>query len=197
MEPTQKQLEKAREILKKGGIVIFPTDTTFVVGCRADGEEVIERLFNLRKRPKTQPVLILVDSFKMAQDYLLPLPKEVESLMKKYWLQGTLTVIYFCRQEKVPSLIRGGGDTLGVRLPNHKIPLELIKGLGVPLLGPSANFHGEQTPYKYEDLDPEFLKEVDYVLPGQCPVGMVSTVIDCSQKPWEIIRQGAVEVNIN
>lgn len=92
----------------------------------------------------------------------------------------------------VPSLVRGGGRTLGVRIPNHEIPLSIINSIGVPILGPSANFHGKPTPYKYKDLDPEFLKMVDYVIPGECPVGMASTVIDCSIKPWKIIRQGKI-----
>jgi L-threonylcarbamoyladenylate synthase len=92
----------------------------------------------------------------------------------------------------VPSLVRGGSATLGVRIPNHEIARSIIRGFGKPILGPSANFHGGQTPYTFEDLDPELLKLVDVVVKGMCSVGKASTVIDCSEEPWKVLRQGTV-----
>ena len=182
---------KAIGILKRGGIVVFPTDTAFGVGCRIDDEEAVERLFKIRRRPQDQAVPVLVDSIEMAQKYLQPIPKEVLKLMEKYW-PGALTLILPCKLELVPEVVRGAGRTLGIRWSDHPTAQSLIKEVGVPILGPSANFSGAKTPYKYEDLDPEFLKKVDFVLPGKCPLGMASTVIDCSKKPWKIIRQGAL-----
>lgn len=186
-------LTEAIKILNQGGIVVFPTDTAFGVGCRMDDKNAVARLFKIRKRPKTQAVPVLVSSIEMAQNYLLPFPIDVRRLMEKYW-PGALTIVLPCRTELVPSLVRGQGLTLGVRMPSHPIPLAIINSIGVPILGPSANFHRKPTPYKYEDLDPELIKLVDYVVPGKCPVGMVSTVIDCSVKPWKIIRQGAIHI---
>lgn len=188
-------IQKAIQVLKSGGIVIFPTDTAFGIGCRIDNEKAIERLFNIRKRPRNQPVSVLVDSIEMAQDYLLPIPKEVQQkLIKKYW-PGALTIVLQSRTDKVLSLVRGGGNNLGVRMPNNKITLSLIKGAGVPILGPSANFHGEKTPYELKDLDPELIKLVDYVVTNQDKSGeKASTVIDCSKKPWKILRKGAVKI---
>lgn len=201
----EKLISRAIEILNSGGIVVFPTDTAFGVGCRIDKEKAIERLFRIRNRPLNQAVPVLVDSIEMAKDYLLPLPKEVEDTMKKYW-PGALTIVYPCQTKKVPSLVRGDGKTLGVRMPDHKIPLQLIsatggsafggKVVGVPILGPSANFHGAPTPYKFKDLNQDFLKLVDLVIPGECKIGLASTVVDCSQKPWKIIRQGTVRLKL-
>lgn len=189
-------IQKAIKILKEGGIVIFPTDTAFGVGCRIDDEKAIERLFNIRKRPKNQPVPVLVDSIEMAQDYLLPISEEIEQkLIKKYW-PGALTIVLRSRTDKVPSLVRGGGNNLGVRMPSNKITLSLIKGVNVPILGPSANFHGEKTPYELKDLDPELIKLVDYAVTSQDKSGeKASTVIDCSRKLWQILRKGAVRIN--
>lgn len=190
----ESQLKKAVEILKQGGIVIFPTDTAFGVGCRIDDEKAVERLFAIRKRPKTQATPVLVDTVKMAQDYLLPIPKEViDKLIEPYW-PGALTLILRSIREKVPNLVRGGGETLGVRIPNHTIARAIIRRVGVPILGPSANFHGGETPYKIEDLDKEFIKEVDYVVAGECPVGNVSTVVNCTVVPWKVIRKGALDL---
>ncbi len=189
-----KNITQAVEILKNGGIGVFPTDTAFGVGCRMDDPKAVEKLFRIRRRPETQAAPVLVNSIEMAQRYLLRIPDDVKKIMQKHW-PGALTVILPCQPRKASPFVRGGGLNLGVRMPNHEIPLELIKGVGVPILGPSANFHGQSTPYKMEDLDKEFLKLVDFVLPGECSVGLASTVIDCSTKPWKIVRQGAVKID--
>ncbi len=184
---------KAVEVLNKGGIIIFPTDTAFGIGCRIDSEKAIEKLFTVRKRPKDMATPVLCNSIKMVQNYIESIPDDVQELMKKYW-PGALTIILSCKTTKVPSLARGGGITIGFRVPNHKTILEIIKGVGVGILGPSANFHGEKTPYEFNDLDQNLIKQVDYIVPGKTTVKQVSTVIDCSQKPWKIIREGAVKL---
>ena len=188
------QIQKAVKILQEGGVVIFPTDTAFGIGCRIDDEKAIGRLFDIRKRPETQATPVLVDSLQMAQRYLLPIPKDViDKLIKPYW-PGALTVILPCKVDKVPKLVRGGGATLGVRVPNHSTTRQIIKGVGVPILGPSANLHGDKTPYKFEDLDKNIVKLVDYALEGESLLKKPSTVIDCSRKPWRIVRQGAIKI---
>jgi L-threonylcarbamoyladenylate synthase len=187
-------IQKAIQVLKNGGIVIFPTDTAFGIGCRIDDEKAIKRLFTIRKRPETQATPVLVSSLAMAQNYLQSVPQEVaDKLMKPYW-PGALTVVLKCKTEKIPDLVRGGTDTLGVRVPNHVTTLALINGVGIPLLGPSANFHGEATPYAFEALSKDLIEQVDFVVSGECHLRKASTVIDCTQAPWKILRQGAVEV---
>lgn len=187
------EINKAKEVLNKGGIIIFPTDTAFGIGCRIDREKSIEELFEIRKRPKEKAVPILVSSVEMAKDYVVDIPMDVQSLMDKYW-PGALTVVLPCKIEKVPELVRGGGSTIGIRMPNHKAILNLIEDLGVPILGPSANFSGDNTPYISQDLNPDLIRQVDFVLDGETSEG-ISTVIDCSMKPWKILRQGVVKLD--
>lgn len=188
----KEHIKQAIKFLYYGGIVIFPTDTAFGIGCRMDDEEAVKRLFSLRKRPVTQATSVLVSSVEMAEQYVLKIPQKVRTeLIDLYW-PGALTIVLPCQKEKVSTLIRGGTNTLGIRMPNHPDALELINGVGVPILGPSANFHGEKTPYSFADLDPELIKVVDYVVPGECNVKEASTVIDCTKEPWKILRQGAV-----
>lgn len=190
------KLTEAIKVLKEGGIVIYPTDTAFGIGCRMDDSISVERLFKIRKRPVSQAAPVLVNSIDMAQKYLLsPLPDNVRRLCDAYW-PGGLTVIYHCRIENVPPLVRGGGTTLGVRMPDHEIPLALIHEVGVPLLGPSANFHGEKTPYRYTDLDKDLIKLADFVIEGKCKGGLASTVVDCTKNPFQVVRNGAVKVNV-
>lgn len=192
----EKEIEKVVSILKKGGIVIFPTDTAFGIGCRIDDKKAVGRLFKIRKRPKTQATPVLVSSIEMAQEYLESIPKDViDKLIKPYW-PGALTIILCCNKVKVPSLVRGGGSTVGIRIPNHPITPSLVKRVGFPILGPSANFHGKKTPYRFEDLDNKLIKLVDYVVAGECKLKQQSTVIDCSEKPWRIIRQGAIDLKL-
>lgn len=190
-------LVQAIKVLQDGGIIIFPTDTAFGIGCRIDDATATARLFNIRKRPEAQATPVLVDSIGTAEKFLhSPLPNNVRHLMEDYW-PGALTIIYKCKLTKVPPLVRGGGKNLGVRMPNHDITLSLIKGVKVPILGPSANFHGQDTPYRSDQIDQKLMSLVDYVVEGDCKLQEVSTVIDCSAKPWKILRQGAVKINLN
>lgn len=193
----QEILQQAINIVKDGGIIIFPTDTAFGIGCRVDNQESIKRLFTLRKRPEEKATPVLVDTVKMAENYLSePISEDVkEKLIEQYW-PGALTIVLKCDQEKVPSLVRGGGDTIGVRIPNHSIPRSIVQGVGVPILGPSANFHRENTPYSFDDLNEELVSKVDYVIPGECSIKKASTVIDCTNKPWRILREGAIKPNL-
>jgi L-threonylcarbamoyladenylate synthase len=189
-----KYLKQAITILNQGGIIIFPTDTAFGIGCRIDNKQAIERLFKLRKRPEHQATPVLVSDLEMTQKYLLPIEQEIrEKLIRPYW-PGALTIILPCKKAKVFDPVRGNSDTLGVRMPNSEICLEIIKGVGVPILGPSANFHGGSTPFSFLDLDKDLVRHVDFIVPGECSLKQVSTVIDCSVEPWKILRQGGIKI---
>jgi L-threonylcarbamoyladenylate synthase len=188
-------VQKAIEIIKNGGVIIFPTDTAFGIGCRIDDEDAVKRLFSIRRRDETKATPVLVGSLKMAEKYLQPISQEViDTLITPNW-PGGLTVILKCLIEKVPELVRNG-DTLGVRVPDHLTTIEIINGVGVPIIGSSANFPGDKTPYFFEDLNPELLKLVDYVVPGTCNVKMASTVVDATQKPWKVLREGPVDIGV-
>lgn len=188
--------KKTIEIFKNGGVVIFPTDTAFGIGCRIDMPDSVERVYEIRKRPREKAVLALVSTIEMAQEYLEPIPSRVRSdLMEKYW-PGGLTIILRCKEEEVPSVVRGGGETLGVRLPAHEEIRKIIQEVGIPIIAPSANFAGGKTPFSRAEVDKKLITQVDFVLPGECTVKMPSTVIDCSKQPWKILRQGAIKLTL-
>lgn len=188
----QKNIVEAIKVLLQGGIVIFPTDTAFGMGCRIDRHESIERLFAIRQRPLAMTPPVLVSSLQMAEEYAT-IPEAVkDTLISNYW-PGALTVILPAQKDVDQLLQKDGG--IGLRLPNHSIPQALIGGVGIPVIGTSANFHGNPTPYKTTDLDPELIKLVDFVVEGACTVCRESTVISCLSDPWQILRQGAVALN--
>lgn len=190
------QIDKAAEIVRKGGIVIFPTDTAFGIGCRLDNELAVKRLFTIRKRPQNQATPVLFESLETIKRYLIGIPQTVEEkLIKKYW-PGALTIVLPCRVDKVLNLVRGDSPNLGVRIPDNVTTLAIIRKVGVGILGPSANFHGQPSPYYFQDLNPELVSLVDYVIEGNCKLKAVSTVIDCSVNPWKIIRAGAIKLKI-
>lgn len=185
------EIAQAIKVLQQGGIVIFPTDTAFGMGCRIDRHESIERLFMIRQRPLAMTPPVLVSSLEMAEEFASFSDDIKKQLIQKYW-PGALTVIVPAK-EQVDELVQKDGG-IGLRLPNHPTPQALISGVGIPVIGTSANFHGNPTPYKTNDLDPELTKLVDYVVEGACTVCRESTVISCLHEPWKILRQGAVTV---
>lgn len=185
-------IEKAIAIVKCGGIIIYPTDTAFGIGCRIDSKEAIDRLFQIRKRPVTQALPVLVSSISEALAYFASPSNIVRHLMESYW-PGALTIIDRCKKDILYSPICGGGDTVGIRWPDHEVPEQIIKGVGLPMVGPSANIHDQPTPYAFEELDKDLVKNVDFVVPGVCKgTKKASTVVDCTTVPYTIIRQGSI-----
>lgn len=189
-------IQKAIEVLNSGGIIIYPTDTAFGIGCRIDKPEAVDKLFTIRRRPRTQATPVLVGSQDMALLYFENPSQVVRRLMEDHW-PGAITIVAAAKKNVFYSPIRGDGENIGLRMPNHETALSIIRGVGVPILGPSANFHGEPTPYSFAELNEELMRLVDYVVPGECSVKQASTVVDCSVEPFAIIRQGAVMVEGN
>lgn len=189
-----KNIQEAIKILKDGGIVIFPTDTAFGIGCRMDNEDAVRKLFKIRKRSRNKAVPVLAESIDMIREYVKGIPQDVEKLMEKYW-PGGITIILRCNRVKVPSLVRGGGENLGIRIPDNKIIKTIISKVGKPILAPSANFSGDKTPYRFEELDKKLVELADFVISGATNgERLASTVLDCTVKPWKIIREGVVHI---
>lgn len=189
----QDAIQIAIKILRSGGIIIYPTDTAFGIGCRIDDHMAVDRLFRIRKRPVSQATPVLVSTIDMALAYFDSPNEIVRRLMTEHW-PGALTIVAPCKKNVIYSPIRGGGSNIGLRMPDHDTVTKIIAGVGVPILGPSANFHGDPTPYATEELNADLISLVDYVVPGECSVKQASTVVDCSQDPYKIIREGAVKL---
>ncbi len=190
-ESDTQHIQQAIAVVNAGGIIIFPTDTAFGIGCRIDVPRAVDKLFVIRKRPVTQALPVLVRNSAQALPLYQHPSNIVRRLMKTYW-PGGLTIIDTCKKNVIYSPIRGGGDTVGLRHPKHEILQKILDGIDVPIVGPSANFHGERTPYSLDEVSQELISLVDYVVPGVCSTKNVSTVVDCSVSPYKIVRQGAV-----
>jgi L-threonylcarbamoyladenylate synthase len=177
------EIKKAAEILKSGGIIIYPTDTVFGVGCLYNQKPAVERIYKLKKRKQSLPMPMLIGSLEQLGKMEVQLNVTAKWLIDKYW-PGQLTII----------LKNSSGQNVGFRMPNYPALIELINFVNVPIIGTSANFHGHQPVKNSKDLDKNFIKQVDYILPGESLLGVESTVVDCTVSPFKIIRQGAIDL---
>lgn len=181
-ELQSKEIEKAVVILRKGGVVIFPTDTVYGIGCRFDNLGAIERIKNIKKSRQNFPVLI--SNLKQAHQ-LAKVNNIAKDLAQKYW-PGGLTILL----KK-----QSGIGKIGIRIPNHKIAMLLIDKLGFPIVGTSANFHSQKPPVSFEELDPRIISLADFVVQGKCKEKAESTVVDATTTPIKILRKGAVNIH--
>ncbi|MEK7580929.1 MAG: L-threonylcarbamoyladenylate synthase [Patescibacteria group bacterium] len=175
------EINKASAILKKGGVIIFPTDTVYGIGCIFNNVKAISRIRKIKNSDQYFPILI--SSAKQVKKIAYINPKAA-SLMKKYW-PGALTLILAAKD----------GSKIGFRMPDSPLVLKLIEKVGCPIVGTSANFHGTKPPKEYEDLDAYSLKAVDYALKGDCLQKQESTVVDTTTGPVTVLRQGAIKLN--
>ncbi len=181
-------IREAVKTIKKGGLVIYPTDTLYGLGCNACDESCVKNVFTAKKRPLYNPLSIAVDSIEMLQQYG-ELTKEAEKLADAF-LPGALTIVL--QKKNLPDALTGGLQKVGVRIPKNDIALGLIELLGAPITATSANISGNPPPVSAEDAISQ-IPEADLVLnTGKLPGGIPSTVIDLTGAP-KILRQGAIK----
>jgi L-threonylcarbamoyladenylate synthase len=186
-------ITNACKTLMKGGLLIFPTDTVYGIGCLLNQESAIKRLFDIKRRAQTKAVPVLVGAISMAEQYF-DHPNDIATkFMHQYW-PGGLTIVSRCYADLVPQLVRGGSDTIGLRMPNYELILEIIKRTKIPLLGPSANFSGDVTPTAFNLINPDLIKLVDGVINLPCGGNLASTVVDCTTENYQILRTGLVTI---
>lgn len=176
-----KEIKKAAQILKRGGIVIFPTDTVYGMGCCFDNQKAKERLYKIKGTPKSQPFPILVSSIGQVKA-LAKITKIASRLIHEYW-PGGLTILLSAKRDSL---------RIGFRMPNSQLLLSIIEEVGVSIIGTSANFHDAKTPTRFEELDPRLVELADYVIKGRCQGRIESTVVDATVGPFKILRRGAV-----
>lgn len=186
------QIEKAKEVLNRNGVVIFPTETTFAVGCRLDSKTAVKKLYSLKQRPQSQPTSIVCENLEQVLNYCYLTPKE-EILAQTFW-PGPLTIC-LKPKENVPNNLLATDRTIGVRVPGFTWLRELIKTVGVPLLSPSANFRGEAPPIKLTQIDKKLADLVDYVVNIEPEGKNPSTIVRLENSKVTIIREGIIEKN--
>lgn len=186
-------VEPAAAVIRSGGIVALPTETVYGLACDALNGTAVVRLRRLKGRPADHPLPVqLADAAALSQ-VAHPLPTWAEPLARRFW-PGPLTLVLPCTA-KVPAVVTGGRDTVGVRVPDHPVAQALLRAVGRPLAVPSANRTGEPPLPSAAAIVACFGGEVPVVLAGDDPPGerqLPSTVVDVTRRPPVILRQGAV-----
>ncbi len=190
------QIDRAIEILKKGGIVAYPTDTVYGLGADAFNIEAIKRIYAVKQRPVTIPLPVLLADSNKLQDIAV-VTDLAWRLIERFWPGGLTLVLK--RRDTLPDIITAGGNTVAVRVPGHSMPISLIRGLGRPIIGTSANISGKPNPLTAGEVEEQLDAKLDLIVDGgRCPGGIESTVVDVTGESPLILRAGIIpEAEIN
>ncbi len=190
-KPQLSKIKKAAEIIKKGGIVAFPTETVYGLGADAFNVEAIKKIFIAKKRPLDNPLIVHVADRSDVKVLAAHLNSNARLLMDRFW-PGPLTII-LKKKKSVPDEVTAHSMTVAVRMPASNIALSLIRESGVPLVAPSANLSTRPSPTSANDVISDLSGRVDMIIDGgACDIGIESTVIDMTVSPPVILRCGGL-----
>lgn len=178
-------------IMRGGGLVAVPTETVYGLAGNGLDEKAVAEIYEVKRRPEVKPLSLMVHDAASMERYCENVPPQAYTLAKKFW-PGPLTIVMKAKP-CVPEIVRAGGETVGLRCPDHPLTLELLEKSGVPFAAPSANPSGEPSPKNADSVLKYFDGKIDAVLDGgECGIGCESTLIDLSRTPYRILRQGAL-----
>ena len=187
----QRQVDRGISILKRGGIIAFPTDTVYGLGACANRYQAVERVYQVKERPRSMALPLLLARTSQINDVAEPVPP-VAWLLADQFLPGALTIVLH-KSSSVPDIITAGGLTVAVRIPAHPIPVALADGLGMPIVGTSANLSGKPSVLTADEVYSQFGEKIDLVIDGgRCPGGRESTIVDVTGETPVVLREGAI-----
>lgn len=189
--PGSPAIAHAADIIRRGGLVAFPTETVYGLGAHALDADAVARIFDAKGRPSGDPVIVHVASADAVNGVAASVPASARRLMSAFW-PGPLTIILE-RSPAVPLRVTAGGDTVGVRVPAHPIALALLRAAAVPIAAPSANRFSRPSPTTAADVAEDLGDVVDLILDGGPTThGVESTVVDCTSADPVVLRPGAI-----
>ena len=184
-------VEQATAILRRGGLVAFPTETVYGLGADAENPEAVARIFAAKGRPTNHPVIVHIGHVGLLERWATDTPPSALRLAQHFW-PGPLTLI-LKRSTRMPDAVTGGQGTVGLRMPDHPIALALLAAFSGGIAAPSANRFGRISPTTAAHVRAGLGASVDYVLDGgPCRVGIESTILDLSGVHPRLLRPGAI-----
>jgi len=188
--PDEKILNMAVEVLRRGGLVAFPTETVYGLGADALNEEAVRKIFEAKGRPPDNPIIVHVGNMEQVYSLVEDVPPDAERLMEAFW-PGPLTLIFY-KSPIVSYIVTGGSPKVGIREPQNEIALTLLNLFGRPIAAPSANASGRPSPTKAEHVIEDLGDKVDLIIDGgDVSFGVESTVLDITTDPPVLYRPGA------
>ena len=190
MNSLQGRVKEAVQILKKGGVIVLPTDTVYGLGADAFNSNAVDRIYEIKQRSRHLPLPLLLSDISQITMIAGSVPKIGWFLANRFW-PGGLTLVLPKIASLPPYLSRG--PTIAVRIPNHPVCLAVIEGLGRPIIGTSANISGTPSCLTVDEVKRQLGDKVDIILDGgRCPGGGESTIVDVTGKVPVILRQGII-----
>jgi L-threonylcarbamoyladenylate synthase len=187
----QEQIEQGIAIIRKGGVVAFPTDTVYGLGAGAYIESGIQQIFDIKKRPLEMALPLLLADVSQIHEVARDVPAYAWRLIRQFF-PGGLTLVVF-HTKVVKDIITAGGDTVAIRVPDHPVPRALIRGCGMPVIGTSANVSGQPAVLSAEDVRRQLGDAVPLIIEAVFPPnGKESTVVDVTGEVAVILREGAI-----
>lgn len=187
--PEHEKIKKAAEVIRNGGLVAFPTETVYGLGANALDREAVNKIFAIKKRPSTDPIIVHISDLKQLDTIVKNVPEIAKVLAKRFW-PGPLTLIME-RSDSVPDNVSAGLATVAVRMPSHPVSIALIKTSGLPIAAPSANIFSRPSSTKAQHIIDDFSDSVDLILDGgDSTIGVESTVLDLTSNPPVLLRPG-------
>jgi L-threonylcarbamoyladenylate synthase len=191
LKMTKAAMKEAARIVSEGGVIVYPTDTVYGLGCNPFNQDAVKRIFRI-KGERTKPLPILALNVKEIERIAYTTQKALK-LAEEFW-PGSLTMI-LSKKSSLPSIVTRDLDSVAVRVPNHKVALELIRMSGGLLVGTSANKTGKKPPRTAAEASKQIGEEVDLTIDdGPTPIGASSTIIDLTRKKLKILRQGPIKL---
>lgn len=189
---SSQDLHKAAALLRAGEAVAFPTDTVYGLGANAKEDVAIQKIYTAKGRPSDKPLILLIHDKRQLLQFTENISDTAQKLMDAFW-PGSLTLIFPLRDNTVSTAVTRGKTTVGVRMPNHPIALELLTLADVPIAAPSANLSGKPSPVTAEQVAADLDGRIAAIVSGgTCSIGMASTIVDVSSDLPIILRQGAI-----
>lgn len=188
---TTEELGQAAELLHNGQLVAVPTETVYGLAGNGLDEQAVEKIYEVKGRPPVKPLSLMVPDESAMERYCKAVPPQAHALAQRFW-PGPLTIVLQAK-DQVPAIVRAGGDTVGLRCPDHPMTLELLRLAQVPFAAPSANPSGEESPKTAQQVAQYFAGKIAAIVDGgPCGIGRESTLLDMSKAPYRILRQGAL-----
>lgn len=191
--PDPNILRRAAEILKRGGVVAFPTETVYGLGAVVYNEDAVRKVYIAKMRPFDNPLIVHISRESMLEEVAIKIPEKAYRLINKFW-PGPLTLI-LPRNPNIPRIVTGGLDVIAARMPAHPVALRLIEEVGSPIAAPSANLAGRPSPTTAEHVIRDLYGRIDAVIDaGETLYGVESTILNILTDPPTLLRPGAYPV---
>lgn len=189
--PDRDAITFASGILRSGGLVAFPTETVYGLGANAFNEQAVKKIFEVKGRPADNPLIVHIAEYDQMEALADHFPRTGKRLAESFW-PGPLTLVVN-GSNRLPDIVAAGLDTVAIRMPDNKVTLELIRALGSPIVGPSANISGRPSPTTAQHVYDDLNGKIDLILDaGPAQIGVESTVVDVTSQPPLILRFGGL-----